>query len=451
MKLVLIIATWLTVSAVAADNPAGNEGVIPFIAVDLKSPIEFDRHVYPILAEKCTSCHDVEGGVAEAKLDMTTVANLAKGGKRGPALFVGKGETSLVVRMAAHAVKPIMPPKGKNSLTSKELSILKRWIDEGAKPGTNLEPAKTEDDSPAPGPLPANATASYCVDFSPDGRWFAAGRGGKVVIYDAKSSKPVAEFGSFNDFVQSVRFSPTGSVLAVGAYQTVAFYSPPKSVKETWKELGRIEAGSGRVLAMDFSPDGKLLALGGGMPATPGELSIWKVDSRTKLTSIADSHSDSVLAVKFRDDGKRIATGGADKFVRTFEVATGKRLRQYEGHTEHVTGVAWFSGDKRLVSCGGDGTMRTWNDEAGEPIRAIVTVPKPFTGIRRVAGSNRIVASNADRQARLYDASDGRLIHGFGDSGEYLHAAAIAADGKRIAAVGPSGKPHAWPFDPNGN
>ena len=61
---------------------------------------------------------------------------MLKGGKRGPAIVPGKADESLLFKMAAHRVEPVMPPKDKKDqkpLTPEELGLLKLWIDAGAK------------------------------------------------------------------------------------------------------------------------------------------------------------------------------------------------------------------------------------------------------------------------------------------------------------------------------
>ncbi|MCA9192867.1 MAG: hypothetical protein KDB03_13920 [Planctomycetales bacterium] len=69
---------------------------------------------------------------------------------------------------------------------------------------------------------------------------------------------------------------------------------------------------SDRITALDFSPDGKLLAVGSGPPSRFGELKILQVETGEVTTSL-DIHTDSVLAVRFSPDGRYLASGSADK------------------------------------------------------------------------------------------------------------------------------------------
>ena len=54
-----------------------------------------------------------------------------------------------------------------------------------------------------------------------------------------------------------------------------------------------------RVTSLDFSPDGKLLASGGGDPSRSGELKLWNVADGTLAKDLPDAHSDTVLGIKF--------------------------------------------------------------------------------------------------------------------------------------------------------
>src|SRR6185503_19234046 len=95
-----------------------------------------------------------------------------------------------------------------------------------------------------------------------------------------------------------------------------------------------------RVLALAFSPDGKILASGGGIPSRDGELLLWNAADGSLLREISGAHSDTVFDLSFTPDGSMLASAGADKFARVFDMKTGKLVKSFEGHTNHVLGVA---------------------------------------------------------------------------------------------------------------
>ena len=78
-----------------------------------KEPVSYAKEVADILDAKCVGCHS--GALAENKLNLEDVAGMLKGGKRGPAIVPGKADESLLFKMAAHRVEPVMPPKDKKT------------------------------------------------------------------------------------------------------------------------------------------------------------------------------------------------------------------------------------------------------------------------------------------------------------------------------------------------
>lgn len=113
------------------------------LAASAAEPVDFDRDVAPLLARRCFDCHagaDPKGG-----LDISRSAAVLKGGDTGPAVVAGKLEGSeLWARVAADE----MPPK--KPLTDAEKSILRRWIESGAKWGQDpIDPYRSTTESRA--------------------------------------------------------------------------------------------------------------------------------------------------------------------------------------------------------------------------------------------------------------------------------------------------------------
>lgn len=423
-------------------------------------PVSFEKEVAPILVSKCLACHS--GPVKKGGLDLASHEGLMKGGKRGSAVVAGKSSDSLLIRLASKADKPSMPPKGEEPLTAQELTLLKLWIDQGARPPSTATESKTVVRAAAPAVRLVRAVA-----ISRDGSKVVAARANQVHIFDVKSGTCVhtlidpglaAKGLAHLAIVESLALSPDGKLLATGSYQELAIWDV---------EMGALLRKQGgfadRVVALSFTPDGKLLATGGGAPTVEGEIKIFDVATGKLVVDIARAHSDTVCGVAISPDGGKLATAGADFAVKVFEVPSGKLLKVFEGHGHHVLDVAWKPDGKLLASAGADRAVKLWDYERGEQITKLgrnmspsndplnLTHDKPVSRVCFVGDSWDVLACGADQPIHLWKVTEesrasadkqeiyrghsGRVLRSFGDGKDYLYALSLSADGA-LAAVG---------------
>lgn len=103
---------------------------------DVPDVVEFNRHIRPILSNKCFTCHGPDPGTREAdlRLDLREVAIAQRDGWDRPAIVPGSPAKSELVRRI-HATDPEerMPPQNTRAqVTEREKVLLERWIEQGA-------------------------------------------------------------------------------------------------------------------------------------------------------------------------------------------------------------------------------------------------------------------------------------------------------------------------------
>ena len=436
----------------------------PIPTVDLKrtTPVEYGADIEPVFKNKCFVCHT--GNVTEGKFDMSTYEKLMKGGsKRGAKCVVpGKSAESFLFLACSRQTKPIMPPKTEEPLTSQELSLIKLWIDEGAKAPTTMRlKEKIVVNLPPILVKPVRAVA-----VSPDGKFVAASRGNQVNVFEAQTPKDAKKGDNKKDWVfvrtlidpqlktpdgkvakaahislvESMAFSPDGKTLATGSFQELTLWDFDKGTPKA-----RIGGFADRVTCIAFSPDGKLLATGGGAPTEDGEIKVFTAAGQP-VTEIKGGHSDTVFGVAFNPDSTLLATCGADKFVKVFELphegygwpfAPGPKaprfVKAFEGHTHHVMGVGWTPDGKKIASCGADNIVKVWDYEKGEKIRDMQGHQKQVTALVFVGKTPQFLTGSGDTTVRMWNADNGGTIRNFAGAPDFVYAVAASPDGTVVA------------------
>jgi Protein of unknown function (DUF1553)/Protein of unknown function (DUF1549)/Planctomycete cytochrome C len=115
-----------------------------FASLAHAAPVDFASEIRPIFEQHCYSCHGPEKQKSGLRLDIKAAA--MKGGEEhGPNIVPGKVEQSPLLNFVKGLEKDLlMPPKGKK-LDEMEITLLGRWIEEGALWPEGIDHAKLED------------------------------------------------------------------------------------------------------------------------------------------------------------------------------------------------------------------------------------------------------------------------------------------------------------------
>lgn len=321
----------------------------------------------------------------------------------------------------------------------------KAALDESAK---KLDAALAEAKKQA-----AVLTPIKAVAFSEDGKQVVTGDDShQVRVWDVTTGKELDTISGHTAPVTSVGYLAKNSVVSGSADKTVLI----QSIQPVWNLIAQLGADakdpanvgaspiSNRALCLDFSPDGKLLAVGGGDPSRSGEVIIFDAATGKVVRKLGDAHSDTVLGLKFSGTGKSLLTGAADKFVKIFDVATGEFVKSFEGHTHHVLDVAWKADESTIVSAGADNVIKVWNIETGEQKRTISGYSKQVTSISFLGLGDNIVSGGGDKTVRMHTTSNGKNYRNLGGSTDYVYSVAGSRDEALVIAGGEDGILRVW-------
>ncbi len=355
----------------------------------------------------------------------------AKATLAGRVSFIATATT--IVERAKAAVPPLEQAVAKAEATVKEREATRPKLAEAAQATIK--------------PLAAAA-------FSADGRFVAIG--GElpgVRLYDAERGAPVESLDTHAAAVITLTTAGDGKLLAIDAAKRATSWK----LARHWtleRTLGRPDDPTqlvDRVLALDFSPDGKLLAASGGLAARSAELKIWNVADGSLARELTAAHRDTIFGVRFSPDGQYLATAAADRLAKVFRASDGTLVRSFEGHTHHVLGVAWRPDGKMLATAGGDRVVKLWDFDTGAPLKTmrgdtyqIGEYKGEITSISFIGDTEHLITSAGDHTVRMHRTSSTRDVRCYKEGASFMHAAIATSDGRLIVGGGRDGILHIW-------
>ena len=364
-----------------------------------EKPVSFYGQLVPIFKRSCTGCH--HPGKLKGELDLTTFESLSKGGKHGAA-FDTKNPAASILLEEIGGAEPTMPKEG-DPLSKQEVSLVERWIREGATNDT-----------------PANANSF------------------KLLEPPTYTALPVTS---------ALAYSPDGQLLAVSGYHEVLLHTANGS-----NLVARLLGESPRIESLAFSSNGQVLAVAGSAPARFGEIQIWDVTTnglanpaKALLKSFKIS-ADSIYGIGFSPAADRVAVGCADKTVRVIALSDGKELLKFDNHSDWVFGAAFTTNGKRLLTGSRDRAMKLIDAANGQFIDDINKLLEPILCIARHPKEDVVVYGGeagsirsykiAENQGRTAANNDVNLLKEFERMPGPVHAVAYSGDGNLIAAGG---------------
>ncbi|MCC7425024.1 MAG: hypothetical protein IT428_32545 [Planctomycetaceae bacterium] len=116
-------------------QPKEPQPLQPFIG-----EVDFLRDVQPIFQKRCVECHSAELPHGGLRLDDRDAA--ARGGHTRRAILGGRPELNELLRRVRSDDVGVRMPKNTTPLTSREVSVLQAWVEQGSPWATEVEPAE---------------------------------------------------------------------------------------------------------------------------------------------------------------------------------------------------------------------------------------------------------------------------------------------------------------------
>ncbi len=371
--------------------------------------VVYSTQIAPVLRTYCVSCHSrVE---AQNGLSLQAPDDILKGSENGIVLDLKNPADSRLLRVLTGTGDDHMPPSDEPQPSAEELTLLTKWISQGAAFDSRLvvmpdlpkvaitsafvrQPALTmavtaDGKSVVLGKYKSvelRNTETGTVSWShriPDGKvedvrlsadekrvllaTGTPGLSGRAVEMVIGESEIRREFSGHNDMLYAAVWSPDESVVATAGYdRRIILHSA-----HTGAKLRELTGHNGAIFDLCFSPDGSLLA----SASADATIKIWDVRSGERFDTLGQPQSEQ-YAVLFSPDGRFIYAAGSDSRIRSWQLVsrTGPQINPllisrfaHEGSISSMT----MSRDGRYLATASDtGSIKIWDALAVSEVSA---------------------------------------------------------------------------------
>lgn len=275
------------------------------------------------------------------------------------------------------------------------------------------------------------------VAFSPNGRWYAGGKGiGQIVLWDAQSNTERRRIDAHDGIVYALDFDAGGVRLAsAGADNWIRVWDVA-----TGSLLMTMPGHTAQVRDLEFSPDGRLIA-----SASEDEtIRIWDASTGAPR-SVLTGHSGRVLSVAFSPDSSRLLSGANDNLIMLWDVASGVRQAVVRGHTEQIRAVAWSPDNQTFASASTDNTVRIW-DASTRAIRHVLNAERDVFSLDYSPDGQIIASGSRTNNIDLWSVNTGVNLVTLSGHGGWVFDLRFDAQGALIISGSGDGDVRIWGF-----
>lgn len=282
-----------------------------------------------------------------------------------------------------HAIPPFgvaTAPDGRVATGGADKSIM-IWDRSGARTAELAAPAKVKS-----------------VAFHANGTLLSAGDDGAVTVWEPPSRRPVRTIAGHDGPVTSL--AVTGSVAASGgADRTIRLFDPASDAPPRDLPVAHTAA----VEALDFSPDGAVLASGGN----DGRIILWDVEHARQLAVLGEL-GNALRDIEFTPDGRTLITGDASGAVIFWDVAARRESAVLPGQRGAVRELALDSAGTLLAVAGSDTAITLWDTGNREQVATLTGHTGPVNAV--AFNGSTLVSTGADPRVIRWDLDPDAVI-----------------------------------------
>jgi WD40 repeat protein len=352
-----IMSTRIKLSLIPCSKPqAAVLSVLLLVMANLAlaKDVDYQIEVKPLLTKYCVGCHNDKDNESEVQLQ--SIVHIRKGSPKGSLVDTKDPASSLLTKVLVGTHEPKMPPSESPQPTASEITLIQKWIEQGAK-GT--------DD--------AQSLRSRLSQMN--------------IPSTLNSTGPITAIGCVKN----------NSIL-VGRFNSVHYKQGQWSERLPFDIVGKVSQ-------IRTTRDRRFTVVASGLPGIGGQATVLETQAGTatpKLARTIEGHQDTLYAAVLSPNAEVLATAGYDKVIMLWSMEDGRLLRKLTGHNGAVYDLDFDATGQILASASADETIKIWKVDTGERLDTLGQCEAEQYVVRFDSLRNRVLAAGADKRIRIW-------------------------------------------------
>jgi WD40 repeat protein/tRNA A-37 threonylcarbamoyl transferase component Bud32 len=246
------------------------------------------------------------------------------------------------------------------------------------------------------------STSNLMVNPSPDGKQLLYIGGDRCYLYDVGTRRDLKPLARNRAGVSAAAFTPDGRLAIAAADGTMRLMG-----LAPFPSQSTIGGFTSWCFTSDYSPDGKLLAIGSG----DGSIAICDAKTNERLKTIRVFKGEGrTRGVKFLSDSRTLVAASADGAARVYDAWTGELQALMPRGRFEAYALAVNPSEMLAVVGQADGSVRVWSLQSRSFVMDLPRFDKRIEGLAFSPDGKYLVISGSTSGITFWDVASQRVV-----------------------------------------
>jgi uncharacterized protein with WD repeat len=278
--------------------------------------------------------------------------------------------------------------------------------------------------------------------LSPDGKMMASASCDQTVnLWELSSGKLLRNFTGQAESMARIAFSPDGQLIASGGGNTISVWNVG-----TGQELYTLRVDSNwfnRINFVDFSPNSETLISG----VISGTIKVWNVNTGKEIRTMnqavwesvgtinmLSSDSSSIFSMALSPDGQTVAFGSDKNTIKLWNINTVQEIKTLTGHLGTVTAVAFSPDGKLLASGGRDQIIKLWDVSTGREVSNLTGHSDDIVSVAFSPDGKMLASGSGDGYIKLWTLNTGEELLSLSTNNTFINFLIFSPDNQLLVS-----------------